>query len=74
MTALELAAAALIVGSVIVCVLAVVTSAAEAGRIAARRLQARANARAGAQRYVDPGCRPGPGTSTPRPRGDRRSR
>jgi hypothetical protein len=74
MTALELAAAALIVGSVIVCVLAVVTSAAEAGRIAARRLQARANARAGAQRYIGPGCRPGPITSIPRPRGDRRSR
>ena len=74
MTALELAAAALIVGSLIVCVLAVVASAAEAGRIAARRLQVRASARADAQRSIGPGCRPRTATSTPRPRGDRRSR
>jgi len=45
--AIELVAAALIVLAVVVCVLTVIVSAADAGRIAAERLRLRAEARIG---------------------------
>ncbi|MFN8114191.1 MAG: hypothetical protein U0R51_13460 [Solirubrobacterales bacterium] len=55
MSAVELGAAALIVLAIVVCVGAVVVSAADAGRIVAQRLAERAESRAGHGGPVAPG-------------------
>jgi hypothetical protein len=54
MSAIEIGAAALIAFAVVVCVFAVVVAAADAGRSTARRLLARAEARAGRDRGAVP--------------------
>ncbi len=76
MSAVELGAAALIVLAFVICVIAVVVSAADAGRIVARRLAERAESRAAhgpaapasGDRARDPHARPAFSERRPRRR------
>jgi hypothetical protein len=75
-SAVELAAAALIVLAIVTCVIAVVVSAGDAGRIVAQRLAERAESRAahgpaspaGGDRTRDPHARPALSERRPRRR------